>query len=210
VIWTEEGVQGTWKFVNRLWRLVCEMAALAAPANTPWPMEISNAAVEIRKAAHASLLKVTEDIERLRFNRAVAQVHDLVNKLSAAVGAIESPEIGLDMACAFREAAEITAKIMAPMMPHLAEECWVRLGHANSISTAAWPEADASLVIEATLNLPVQVNGKKRADVTVAREANAAEIEAAALALEPVQRALEGRPVKKIIIVPQRIINVVA
>jgi leucyl-tRNA synthetase len=203
-------MQGAWKFVQRLWRLVNEMSALAAPPNTPWPEAISEAAATVRKAAHAALLKVTEDIERLRFNRAVAQVHDLANRLSAAIGAIETPEISLDLACAFREAAEITVQIFAPMMPHLAEECWGRLGYQTCLAEVSWPAADATLVEEATLQLPVQVNGKKRADLMISREAGPPEIEAAALALEPVRRALEGRPVKKIIIVPQRIINVVA
>ena len=210
VIWTEEGVQGAAKFVQRLWRLTGELVALAAEPDAPAPDEFSPAAAAVRKAVHASLLKVEEDIERLRFNRAIAQVHDLANKLGAAVGAIENPDVALDLRYAFREAAEILALMFAPMMPHLAEECWARLGHASLISQAPWPVADRALVVEDTMDLPVQVNGRKRADLVIARSADRAAIEAAALALDPVQRALEGRPVKKIIIVPQRIVNVVA
>ncbi|WOJ89186.1 leucine--tRNA ligase [Methylocapsa polymorpha] len=209
VIWTEEGVQGSAKFVQRLWRLVGELVILAAPRDASWPASLSEPAVAIRKAAHAALIKVEEDIERLRFNRAIAQVHDLANKLSAAVGAIESEDIGLDMRCAFREAAEFLVLCFAPMMPHLAEECWARLGHAGLVSEAPWPVADRTLVVEDTIALPVQVNGKKRGDLIIARDAANEAIEAATLALDAVQRALEGRPVKKIIIVPQRIVNVV-
>jgi leucyl-tRNA synthetase len=96
------------------------------------------------------------------------------------------------------------------MMPHLAEECWAALGHADLVGLQPWPVADRALVVEDVITLPVQINGKKRADVTVARDAPAAEVEAAALALEAVQRALEGRPVRKVVVVPQRIVNVVA
>jgi leucyl-tRNA synthetase len=210
VIWSEEGVQGAAKFVQRLWRLFGELARLAAPAGTPVPAELSAEAAAIRRAVHASLIKVEEDIERLRFNRAVAQIHDLANKLSAAIGAIESETLGEGVSAAFREAADTLVLMLAPMMPHLAEESWAALGHADLVAGVAWPAADRALVVEDTIALPVQVNGRKRADLVVARDAGNAAIEAAALALEPVRRALEGRPVKKIIIVPQRIINVVA
>src|ERR1019366_10637629 len=124
VIWAEEGVQGAAKFVQRLWRLTGELKGLAAPAGTPPPENSSPAALELRRAVHMSLIKVEEDIARLRFNRAVAQIHDLANKLSAAIGAIESENIGADIRAAFREAADIMVLIVAPMMPHLAEECW--------------------------------------------------------------------------------------
>jgi leucyl-tRNA synthetase len=210
VIWTEEGVQGASRFVQRLWRLVGELAEIAAPVVESVPASFSPAALEVRKVAHQALIKIEDDLERLHFNTAIAQVHDLANKLSAAIGAIESENIGDDLRVAFREAAEILVPAFAPMMPHLAEECWVRLGHAGFVAEVPWPVADRALVVEELIGLPVQVNGKKRADLVIARTADHAAIEAAALALEPVRRALEGRPVKKIIIVPQRIVNVVA
>ncbi len=210
VIWTDAGVQGAAKFVQRAWRLIDELAGLAAPPDAPKPAEFSAAAAEVRKLAHAALVKVEEDILRLRFNRAVAQLYDLANKLSAAVGAIATPEIGEDLRYAFREAADIFVQLFAPMMPHLAEEAWVRLGHNTLIANAPWPVADRSLIVEDTISLPVQVNGRKRADLVVARDADQRAIETAVLALEGVQRALEGKAVKKIIVVPQRIVNVVA
>jgi leucyl-tRNA synthetase len=99
---------------------------------------------------------------------------------------------------------------MAPMTPHLAEECWRVLGHVDFVVRAPWPGVDASLLMEDVVTLPVQVNGKKRADVTVPRDADAEAVEAAVLALEPVLRALDGKRPRKVIIVPQRIVNVVA
>jgi leucyl-tRNA synthetase len=109
-----------------------------------------------------------------------------------------------------REAVNILVRLFHPMMPHLAEECWAMLGHDTLVAQAPWPEVERALLIEETLTLPVQINGKKRADVTVPRQAANAEIEAAVLALDAVQKALEGKRPKKVIIVPQRIVNVVA
>jgi leucyl-tRNA synthetase len=109
-----------------------------------------------------------------------------------------------------REAADILVNLFQPMMPHLAEECWAALGHRDLAAEQPWPQVQQSLLIESTITLPVQVNGKKRADVTVARDATESEIKTAVLALDAVQRALNGKAPKKVIVVPQRIVNVVA
>jgi leucyl-tRNA synthetase len=210
VIWTEEGVQGASRLVQRLWRLVGEMARIAQGAPATAPEVWSDAAQGVRKAAHGALIKIENDVERLRFNVCVAHLNVLVNALSSAVGAIETDEIKPDLRAAFREAADILVQLFAPMMPHLAEECWAALGHATPVAETPWPIANHALVVEDVIVLPVQVNGKKRADVTVPRDADQKTVEAAALALEAVQRALEGRPPKKVIVVPQRIVNVVA
>ncbi|WP_246725267.1 class I tRNA ligase family protein, partial [Beijerinckia sp. L45] len=209
VIWTEEGVQAAAKFLQRIWRLVGELAGVAAPIGTQAPATMSPAAADVRKAAHGALLRMNEDIDQLRFNRAIARIYDLVNKLAAAIGAIETPEIAPDLRFAFREAADILVQLFAPMMPHLAESCWAELGHTGLVAEASWPVGDPALVVEDVIVLPVQINGKKRADLSIGRTATQAEIEAAVLELDLVQKALEGRPVKKIIVVPQRIVNVV-
>jgi leucyl-tRNA synthetase len=151
---------------------------------------------------------VSEDIARLRFNRCVAHVYECANALSDAIGRIEQAP-SPDLAWALREAGDILVRLFHPMMPHLAEECWHTLGHKSLVSTEAWPQVEPELLVESTITLPVQVNGKKRADVTVPRQAEKAEIEAAVLALDAVKKELAGRRPKKIIIVPQRIVNVV-
>jgi leucyl-tRNA synthetase len=209
VVWTEEGVQARAQFVQRLWRLVHELAGVAAPVGARAPAEVGQKAADIRKAAHGALLALGDDIEQLRFNRAISRIYDLVNKLSAAIGSIETPNIAEDLAFAFREAADILVQLFAPMMPHLAESCWNAIGHEELVAQTPWPVGDPSLVQEDVIVLPVQVNGKKRADVTIPRDASKDEIEAATLGLEAVQRALDGKPVKKFIVVPQRIVNVV-
>jgi leucyl-tRNA synthetase len=206
VIWTEEGVQGSWRFVQRLWRLVGEIANVGAPAAKP--ASFGEQALAIRKAAHRALANVSEDITKLRFNRCVAHIYECANALSDAIGHIEAAP-SADLAWALREAGDILVRLFHPMMPHLAEECWASLGHKTLVATEAWPEVEPALLVESTITLPVQVNGKKRADVIVPREAGKDEIEAAVLALDAVEKELAGRRPKKVIIVPQRIVNVV-
>ena len=212
VEWTERGVQGAWRFMQRLWRLVGEAAEIAATAPPERPSQFSPAAVTLRKATHRALARVTDDIEKLHFNVCVAHIYEFANGISAIIGEIEgaASDLGPDFRWAMREAVNVLVQLFHPMMPHLAEECWAMLGHDTLVAEAAWPQVERDLLIEHTLTLPVQINGKKRADVTVARDAANADIEAAVLALEAVQKALDGKAPKKVIVVPQRIVNVVA
>jgi leucyl-tRNA synthetase len=213
VIWTEEGVQGAGRFAQRLWRLVNDIAEITAagPSPNPSPNEDRQAALETRRDAHKTLDKVTRALEDLRFNTAVAFIYSQANLLEMAVrdAAGRGGAGGAEQA-ALREAGDMLVQMFAPMMPHLAEECWAALGHASLVAEAAWPVLDKTLLVEDTVTLPVQVNGKKRADVTVARDAGKLDIEAAVLELEAVRRALGGKAPKKVIVVPQRIVNVVA
>jgi leucyl-tRNA synthetase len=207
VIWSEEGVQGASRFVQRLWRLVGEIADIKAPAQRP--AEFSAGALEVRKAAHRALSNVSSDISRLRFNRCVAHIYELANALGTALSEVEEVPAP-DLAWALREAGDILVRLFHPMMPHLAEECWAALGHATLVAAEAWPVLEPDLLVENTITLPVQINGKKRADVTVARDAGKEAVEAAVLALDEVKKALDGKSPKKVIVVPQRIVNVVA
>jgi leucyl-tRNA synthetase len=211
VEWTERGVQGAWRFTNRLWRLIGEAAEIAKAAPAERPAAFGEPATALRKAAHGALGKVTEAIEKLHFNVAVAHIYEFANALGSAVAKPAAPpDYGADYSWAVREAAGIMVRLFHPMMPHLGEECWAVLGHKSLLASEAWPVLEPDLLIENTITLPVQVNGKKKADVTVPRDAKAPEIEAAVLALDAVQRALEGKRPKKVIVVPQRIVNVVA
>ena len=207
VIWTEEGVQGAWRFVQRLWRLVGEISNISGPQSRP--ATFGPQAQKVRKAAHRALANVTEDIAKLRFNRCVAHIYECANALSDAIGEAETGP-SPDFAWALRESGDILVLLFHPMMPHLAEECWAALGHTNLVSTQAWPQVEADLLVENTITLPVQVNGKKRAEVTVARDAGNDAVEAAVLTLDEVKKALNGKSPKKVIVVPQRIVNVVA
>ena len=208
VIWTEEGAQGAWRFVQRIWRLVGDAATCAAPADAPRPNQFDAAATALRKAAHRALAHVTDDIERLRFNVCVAHIYEFANAFGTSLSSVETEPMA-DYRFAVREAADILVRLIAPMMPHLGEECWVLLGHKELVSLAGWPQIEPDLLVENTITLPVQVNGKKKAEVTVARDAGNQEIETAVLALDAVKWALGGKSPRKIIVVPQRIVNVV-
>jgi leucyl-tRNA synthetase len=212
VIWSEEGVRGAGRFVQRLWRLVNDAAEIAKLAPAARPTSFGEPALKLRKAAHGALAKISSEIEKLHFNVCVAHIYEFANAFGAALSdhAKTNAAPAPDFAWAMREAADILVTLFHPMMPHLAEQCWAELGHESLVSQAIWPAGEPALLVEDSVTLPVQINGKKRADITVARNAASGDIEAAVLALEVIQRALEGRPPKKVIVVPQRIVNVVA
>jgi leucyl-tRNA synthetase len=209
VIWSDEGAQGAWRFVQRLWRITGELGRVAAPAGTQAPAEIGAEALKLRKATHKTIHQVGENIERLRFNSAIARIREYVNELTAALDAVTEVPVGADVAFAFREAADALARLVAPMTPHVAEECWADLGHKGLVSEAQWPVADPALVAQDLISLPVQVNGKKRAEILVAHDADEETIRKEALEQDGVVRAMEGKPLKKFILVPKRIVNVV-
>jgi leucyl-tRNA synthetase len=206
VIWTEAGVEGAHRFVQRIWRLVAD-AAPALRGVAPKAGTEGDAAT-VSRAAHKILKAVGEDIERLHFNKAVARLYELANVLSPQVAVVNDG--GGERAGAVRQALEFLIIMIAPMMPHLAEESWQALGGKGLVAAARWPAFDPALVVDNEVVLPVQVNGKKRGDLTIARDADQAAVEKAALALDFVQKALEGKTPRKVIVVPQRIVNVVA
>jgi leucyl-tRNA synthetase len=204
VIWTESGAEGSFRFVQRVWRLVCDLAAAPSAQSG----DVQNA-LAVRKAAHRALKLVGVDIERLGFNKAIARVYELVNEISPSVALVAAGKADSALASACREAADILAQLISPFMPHLAEECWAALGHDSMIGVQPWPIFDPALVTESEVTMPVQINGKRRGDLTIARDAGQSAVEAAVLELDFVKTALNGAAPKKVIVVPQRIVNVV-
>jgi len=207
VIWSDERVQGAARFVQRLWRLINESAGIGASAPEARPEVFGSDALALRKAAHGALDRVSTGIEKLHFNVCLAYIREFSNALGEILAREGQPSP--DLAWAVREAAVILVQLVAPMMPHLAEECWAVLGEGGLVSEASWPQIERDLLVEDSVTLVVQVNGKKRGEVTVARTAQNPEIEAAALGLDAVKLALGGKPVRKVIVVPMRIVNVV-
>jgi leucyl-tRNA synthetase len=191
--WTAEGADACWKFVQRVWRLVSEAEGLPAPgtkAEGPSPL---------RRAVHRAVAAVTEDLAALRFNRAVAQIYTLVNAITADAPPVER-----------REALETLVKLIAPMMPHLAESCWEALGHKPFLAMEPWPKADPALLAADSVTIAVQVNGKLRGTISVPPGSAKEAVEKLALALDAVVRILNGKTPKKVIVVPNRIVNIVA
>jgi leucyl-tRNA synthetase len=197
--WTQEGAEGCWRFVQRIHRLVTETEGLP-PVGTKPPEDTAGADLELRRATHRAIQAVTDDLNALRFNRAVAQIYTLANAIGAASTADRA---------VIREALEAIVLLISPMMPHLAETCWAHLGHTTLVTNARWPSALKKLLVSDTITIAVQVNGKLRGEITVPAGSDEETIKQAALALESVKRQLDGRPPRRIIVVPGKIVNLV-
>ena len=198
VQWTTGGVEGASRFVQRVW---AEFDIDASPDDTPLDEARSDA---LRRATHKIIKAVTESIDQFRFNSGIAKLYEFMNLLkgfSATDGGV---------AAAREEALSVLARLVAPFTPHLAEECWARHGGEGMIVNAPWPEFDPALVTDSELLLPVQVNGKRRGEIRVAADAGEAEVREKALADEAVSVHLAGLTVRKVIVVPGRIVNIVA
>ena len=208
VIWTEAGVEGAHRFVQRIWRVVSEAAPVLAKVRGR--SAAMGEAAAISKAAHKTVKAVGEDIDKLSFNKAVARMYELVNTIQAPATSLVQGSPDGTLAAALREAFDMLTVMIAPMMPHLAEECWKALGGEGFVANQPWPKFDPALVVDNDVVYPVQINGKKRGDLTIAREADQGEVERAVLGLDFVQKALDGKQPRKVIVVPQRIVNVVA
>jgi leucyl-tRNA synthetase len=204
--WTESGVAGAYRFTQRVFRLVANALPTLPQAGTA-PGDAQGAARKLRQATHRTIAAVTEALETFAFNVAVARIHEFAN----AIGDAEAQSGADGMGAARREALEILARLSAPMMPHLAEEVFAMLrpGSADLVAQLPWPEADPALLKAETMTLAVQVLGKLRATIEVPVGAPETEIFALAEAEENVQRALGGKPVKKRIHVPGRVVNFV-
>ncbi len=207
VIWSEAGVEGAHRFTQRMWRLVSEAAdALKTIESKPAK---EGDALAISQIAHRTLKAVQGDYDKLAFNKAVARIYEFVNALAGPLSRVATGGADAGYRAAVREAVEILIALVAPITPHLAEECSAALGNTNMIATSAWPVYDEALVIENEIVYPVQINGKKRAELTIARDADQNAVQQAVLALDAVKSALNGQAPKKIIVVPQRIVNIV-
>ena len=205
VEWSASGAEGAWRFVQRVWSLT-DAHGQPAPAlgASPPPGTDQGEALALRQAAHRTLKSVTEDIEGFRFNRAVARCYELVNAIVKAKGD------NLGIVFARGEALRILTHVISPFLPHLAEECWEKLGFERFVATTPWPTPDPDLVREDSVTLPIQVNGKRRGAITVAKGLSEEAVKAQALAHEPVAAFLKDQTVRKVIVVPDRIVNIVA
>jgi len=204
--WTEAGVSGAWRFVNRLWRLVDPTAAAPKGTAKPAAADSDPAVVQLRQQVHKTIAGVTADLEAFHFNKAVARIYELVNALADFDTDDES---NAGARWARREAFEVLVRLVGPMMPHLAEALWQRLGFDGLLADAPWPEAEKALLVEDTVTIAVQVMGKLRATIELPRDAAQADAEKVALAEPAVAAALAGKTVRRIVFVPNRIVNVV-
>ncbi|MFD1949262.1 leucine--tRNA ligase [Sphingomonas arantia] len=185
--WSEAGIEGAWRLVQRVWRLTEPGAAG------------DGVAPELERLRHRTIQGIADDIDALQFNKAVA-------KLFSFVAALEKAPVGPDRA----RAAETLILLVAPMVPHLAEEAWARLGRDGLVADAAWPAVDPAMLVDDQVTIAVQVNGKLRDTLTAAKDADKGALEAMAMASEKVIRVLDGATPRKIVVVPGRLVNIVA
>ncbi len=198
--WTESGIEGAWRFTQRLWRLVQENL----DAVNDGVESDGEAGKALRSSLHKSVDSVSKDIESFQFNRAVARIHELANDITKALK--EKEQIS---ASTLKETFSTLAQLISPMMPHLSEEIWQILGNSKSLTQVAWPVADPALLVDDSVTIAVQVNGKVRGTIEIARDSEEKLVQEEALALESVQKFVDGKPLRKVIIVPNRIVNVV-
>ena len=205
--WTEAGIEGAWRYLNRLWRMVNHAPAppgtsLAAIGVTR-PDALGEHSQAVLKIVHRTIVAVSDDLDKFHFNRAVARIRELTNELED----LSPEEEGADWV--MRQGLETAVYLIGPMMPHLAEELWHSLGHQTLLADTPWPEAEADQLVEKNVTVAVQVNGKLRGTLDLPKDSDDQKAETAALALENVSAAIAGKPIRKVIIVPNRIINVV-
>ena len=198
VQWTAGGIEGSWRFVNRVWSVFEDLgeAGETEPAD-------SDAAQALRRTTHKAIKAVTEGFDSFRFNSAIARLYEFVN-------AIKGSDAEATGSRARREALSALARLVAPIVPHLAEECWAALGEAGMIVDAPWPAFDPLLAVDDEIALPIQVNGKRRGELKVKPGLEPSEVEKIALSDEHVKRHLDGLTVRKVIVVKDRIVNIVA
>ncbi|NQV84501.1 MAG: leucine--tRNA ligase [Rhodospirillales bacterium] len=201
--WTDSGIEGAWRYVNRLWRNVHQPQAPISPLSAKRPGDLSESAARLFKSLHKTVYGVSQDLEKFHFNKAVARIREFTNELEGHTD--QGP--GSDWVR--RQGLETIVCLIGPMMPHLGEELWHSLGHEELLADTAWPEADPELLVEENVTIGVQVNGKLRGTVDLAKDCDESIAKEAALALENVKAAIGAGTVRKVIVVPNRIINVV-
>ena len=201
--WTEAGTEGAWRYVNRLWRMIAVPDPPIAKINSPRPKKFGALADQTFRSIHKSIAAVSDDLEKFRFNRAIAQIRELSNKLEALDGTSE------DIAWIRRFGYEVIVQLIGPIMPHLGEELWQQLGHKTMLALAPWPKPSQELLVDDTVTVAVQVNGKLRATIELPKDLKNEQAELEALALENVQRATNGKTPRRVIVVPNKVINVV-
>jgi leucyl-tRNA synthetase len=205
--WNDQGVEGSFRFLNRVWRLVCE--------NHHWIKEtkpysgappIDQDLRMLRQKIHKTIKKVGEDIERFHFNTGISAIMELVNTLYQFKPTEEGDP---GERAVLRAAIETVTLLLSPFVPHIAEELWETLGKGESIIKAPWPDYDREVIVEDEVLLVIQVNGKVRDKVTVPFSMGEGEIKAVALEREKIKRLIQDKDVQRIILVPKKLINIV-
>jgi len=203
--WNDEGVDGAARFLKRLWKLVVTHLNSQSDSVTLITEDLSSQQKNLRRKLHETITKVSDDVGRRHtFNTAIAAVMELINELSKTNDDSEQGQ------AVMREAIEAVVLMLSPIVPHITQQLWNDLGHDDLVVDTPWPQCDESALVRDEIELVVQVNGKLRAKINVAASADNATIEAIALADEKIVSNISGKTVRKVIVVPGRLVNIVA
>ncbi len=205
--WSDQGVEGSFRFLNRVWRLIWDQAPrLKGLTPLPFGSLLEGEPRFLRQKTHQTIKKVTEDIERFHFNTAISAIMELVNEIYASGLKGQEDEISKRV---LREAIESTVLLLSPFVPHISEELWEQLGNQGSIIKRSWPEYDPEAILKEEILIVIQINGKLRDRIMVPASSGEEEIKRLALKSERIKRYIEGKEIKKVIFVPQKLINIV-
>jgi leucyl-tRNA synthetase len=205
--WSDQGVEGAFRFLNRVWRMVMDNAPLLKPV-LPFDGsgELDSGLQKLRLKTHTTIKKVTSDIEdRFHFNTAISAIMELVNVIyQFDIASAQGTALSV-----IKEAVETVVILLAPMAPHIAEELWEHLGKPDGVFEAYWPSYDAAAIVEAEITIVVQVNGKLRSRLSVPADAPEEDIKERVLTDETTKKWTEGKEIKKVIVVPKKLVNIV-
>ncbi|MGE0754004.1 MAG: class I tRNA ligase family protein, partial [Alphaproteobacteria bacterium] len=210
--WTDAGIEGAWRYINRLWRLVLAHKGLFARSFDVDAMmaaimkseQKNNPAKELVRMTHKTVKSVTEDIDRFHFNKAIARLRELTNLIEQTKPHSSEDEFAVQMSL------KAVIPLLGPFMPHLAEEMWQQLGNATILSAQPWPSYDPVWVVDDEVTIAIQVNGKLRTTLQLPKDMDKDILQAQVMELEQIRSALQDKSVRKVIVVPNRIVNVVA
>ncbi|MAL64314.1 MAG: leucine--tRNA ligase, partial [Rhizobiales bacterium] len=205
--WTDKGAEASSRFIQRIWKIVNDGMSIISENAIDEPKEFTENSLNIRKITHKAIKDITDALENLRFNRAIAHIYELTNEIQSMMNKNKKLN-DISELYAFRELLETYCQLFAPMAPHLAEECWKIIGCDDIISQTEWPQLIEKYIQEDTVLIVVQVNGKKRGEIEVAKGLSKNEVEAAAMKIDNVSKSINSE-IRKIIYVPNRILNVV-
>jgi leucyl-tRNA synthetase len=200
--WTESGIEGAWKYINKLYRMVADNLDGLSALDAPQP-DLNDKASATLRTIHETRESVANDIDAFHMNKAVARIRAMTNAFSS----LNINDTGESWV--MREGYTTLSQLLSPITPHLAEELWSMLGHSGLVAESVWPQADTALLANDDVTIAVQVNGKVRATITVPKGADKDSTENIAMTNDDVKRAIDGKDVRKVIVVPGRIVNVV-
>jgi leucyl-tRNA synthetase len=203
--WTNAGIEGAFRYINRVARIIDDRLSLIGVPAITIPEEFSSKALELRQITHKTILNITSDYENFHFNKSVARLYELTN----AISAIDLGNLEYDVSWAIRESLETLVRLLSPMTPHLAEDMWQKLGHKTHLTDMKWPNAEKNLITDNKVTLAVQVGGKLRGTIDVAAGVNKQNAQELAHSIPNVQASIGERKVRKVIFVPDKLVNFV-